>query len=140
MAISLGIQRDVQVDFSISDVKSAIDKVSSASKSFYQIKSKDDVMNTYDMALVGGFAVVVPVKIQLKKVSDTQTQIVLVSNKATDSGNQANTIVDKFMSLVSKALSGEEITEASVSKGKSGCFGVVLFLIGIGAGIFYLLS
>jgi hypothetical protein len=139
MALSMGIQRDVQVSFSISDVKSAIDRVSSVSKAYYQIKSKDDIMNTYDMSLVGGLAVVVPLKVQLKKISDTETQILLTSNKATNTGNQANDIVDKFMGLVSKALSGEEITEEVVSKGKSGCLGFFIFLIGIGAGMVYLL-
>jgi hypothetical protein len=136
MAISLGIKRDVQVDFPISDVKSAIDRVSAASKASYPIKEKDDIMNTYDMSLIGGF-VVVHIKIQLKKVSDTQTEIVLVSNKATNSANQENDIVDKFMSLMSKALAGEEINESVVSKGKAGCLGLLIFLIG---GFIYLLS
>lgn len=139
MALSMGITRDVQVSFSISEVKEAIDKVSAASKAFYQIKSKDDIMNVYNMSLVGGVAVVVPVSIQLKKVSDTETQIILTSNKATNTGNQANDIVDKFMGLVSRALSGEVIDESVVAKSKSGCLGVFLGLVGIGAGIAYML-
>lgn len=140
MALSMGITRDVQVSFSISEVKEAIDKVSAASKAFYQIKSKDDIMNVYNMSLVGGVAVVVLVSIQLKKVSDTETQIILTSNKATNTGNQANDIVDKFMGLVSRALSGEVIDESVVSKGKSGCLGVFIVLLGIGAGMLYFLS
>jgi hypothetical protein len=140
MAISLGIQRDVQVSFPISEVKASIEKVSTASKAFYQIKSKDDIMNSYNMSLMGGVAVFVPIIIQLKKVSETETQIVLTSNKATNTGNQANDIVDKFMGLISKALSGEVIDEATVSKGKSGCLGVSLFLLGIGIAVIYIIS
>ena len=137
MAISLGISRDVQVSFPISDVKAAIDKVSAASKAYYQIKSKDDIMNIYNMALIGGVAVIVPVTIQLKKITDTETQIVISSNKATNTGNQANAIVDKFMGLISKALSGEVIDEKTVSNAKSGCLSVALLLTGVGIAIIY---
>lgn len=140
MAISLGISRDVQVSYPIQEVKSAIEKVSAASKSLYQIENRDDVMNTFSIALVGGLAVIVPVTLQLKKVSDNETQIVLTSNKATNSGNQANSIVDKFMGLISKALSGDVLDEKSASKGKSGCFGATLLLGGIIIGVFFLLS
>lgn len=139
MALSLGISRDIQVSFPISEVKSAIDRVSESSKAFYQIKSKDDIMNIYNMSLVGGLAVIVPVTIQLKKISENETQIILTSNKATNTGNQANTIVDKFLGLISKALAGEEINEETVSQGKSGCLGVSIFLIGLGLGIIYLI-
>jgi hypothetical protein len=90
--------------------------------------------------LVGGFAIVVPVTIQLKKLSEGETQILLTSNKATNSGNQANDIVDKFMGLISRALSGEVIDESVVSKGKSGCLGISLILVGLGIGFVYLLS
>lgn len=140
MATSLGISRDIQVSFPISEVKTSIEKVAASSKAFYQIKMKDDIMNTFSMSLMGGVAVFVPISIQLKKINETETQIILSSNKATNTGNQANDIVDKFLGLVSKALSGEEITEATVSKGKSGCLGSGLFLIGLGVGILYLLS
>jgi len=137
MAISLGISRDIQVSFPISEVKSAIDRVSESSKAFYQIVSKDDVMNIYNMSLVGGFAVIVPVSIQLKKISENETQIIITSNKATNTGNQANDIVNKFLGLISKALSGEVVNEETVSQGKSGCLGVSVFLIGLAVGIIY---
>lgn len=139
MALSLGISRDIQVSFPISEVKSAIDRVSESSKAYYQIKSKDDIMNTYNMSLVGGALVIVPITIQLKKVNESETHILLTSNKATNTGYQANEIVDKFLGLISKALAGEVINEETVSKGKSGCLGVSLFLIGLGIGVIYLI-
>lgn len=139
MALSLGITRDVQVSFPIQEVKSAIENVSKSSKSLYQIEKKDDIMNTYSMALIGGLAVIVPVTIQLKKITETETQIILTSNKATNTGNQANNIVDKFLGLISKALSGEVIEEVSSSKGKSGCLGLSLFLFATGIGMIYLI-
>jgi hypothetical protein len=94
-------------------------------------------MNIYNMSLVGGFAVIVPVSIQLKKISENETQIIITSNKATNTGNQANDIVNKFLGLISKALSGEVVNEETVSQGKSGCLGVSVFLIGLAVGIIY---
>ena len=85
-------------------------------------------MNTFKIALIGGLAVIVPITLQLKKVSDTETQIVLTSNKATNTGNQANNIADAFLGKVSQALSGT-LDEAE-AKSKSGCLGIALFLLG----------
>ena len=140
MAISMGINRDIQVSFSIAEVKAAIEKVAEKSGKYYQIEKRDEVMNTYSIALIGGMAVIVPVNIQLKKVSETETQILLSSNKATNMGNQSNDIVDKFLGLVSKALSGETIDEKVVASNKGGCFGVVLFFILLTASIYFQLS
>jgi len=89
------------------------------------------------MSLVGGALVIVPITIQLKKVNESETHILITSNKATNTGYQANEIVDKFLGLISKALSGEVITEETVSQGKSGCLGVSVFLIGLAVGIIY---
>jgi hypothetical protein len=140
MALSLGISRDVQVSYSISDVKAAVEEVASKSKAKCQIEGRDDVMNTFKIALIGGLAVIVPITLQLKKVSDTETQIVLTSNKATNTGNQANNIADAFLGKVSQALSGT-LDEAE-AKSKSGCLGIALFLLGglfLGfLGVFYL--
>ena len=98
MALSLGITRDVQVSYSISDVKAAVEKVALVSKSKCQIEGRDDVMNTFKIALIGGLLVIVPISLQLKQISETETQIVLTSNKATNTGNQANDIADAFLS------------------------------------------
>jgi hypothetical protein len=141
MALSLGISRDVQVSYSISDVKAAVEEVASKSKAKCQIEGRDDVMNTFKIALIGGLAVIVPITLQLKKVSDTETQIVLTSNKATNTGNQANNIADAFLGKVSQALSGT-LDEAE-AKSKSGCLGIGLFLLGGLSsgllGVFYLI-
>jgi hypothetical protein len=128
MAISLGINREVQVAYSISDIKMAVEEVSSKSKAKCQIEGRNDVMNTFNIALIGGFAVVVPITLQLKKVSDNETQIILTSNKATNSGNQANDIVDAFLEKVSKALSGS--LEGVESNKKAGCLGALVLLLG----------
>lgn len=129
MALSLGITRDVQVSYSISDVKSAVEKVALVSKSKCQIEGRDDVMNTFKIALIGGMLVIVPITLQLKKISETETQIVLTSNKATNTGNQANDIADAFLSKVSQALSGtlEVPVQTQSEPKKMGLFGKIFW-------------
>ncbi|MFN3299395.1 MAG: hypothetical protein ACK41Z_04300 [Sediminibacterium sp.] len=129
MALSLGINRDLQVSFDLSEVKKAIDSVCASSKAKYQIEKKDDNLNYYSIALIGGLAVIVPVNITLKKISETETQITISSEKATYSGNQANDIVDKFLSKISASLSGEEINETSNSSSNKGCLGSLFLML-----------
>lgn len=135
MSVSVGINRDATVDFSISDVKKAIENVSAAAKTKYVMKSKNDLMNSFSLNLVGGL-VVVPVTIQLKKITDSQTQITLVSEKITQSPNQTKEIVDNYLGFISKSLSGETLDEKTI-RGK----GCMVFLIPIVAiGLYFLLN
>jgi len=133
------IKRDLSVNFPIEEVKSSIESVCQNSKSFYQIKDKNDVMNSYTIWLLGGVMVQTPVSIQLKKISDTETSILLNTTKPTTNPNQSNNTIDSFLGLVSKSLSGEVITEESVSKGKSGCLGVTIGLVVIMGSLFSML-
>jgi hypothetical protein len=123
------IKRDLSVNFSIEEVKNSINVVCENSKSFYQIKDKNDIMNSYTIWLLGGVMVQTPVSIQLKKISDTETNILLNTTKPSTNPNQSNNTIDSFLGLVSKSLSGEVITEDSVSKGKSGCLGTIIGMI-----------
>lgn len=129
MSLSTSLRRDIVVSFPIEEVKKSIDIVCEKSKSFYQIKEKNDIMNTYTISLVGGLGLIVPISIQLKKITDNETSIILDCNKVNKTPNQYNEIVDKFLNLISKSLSGEEINESVVSNNKSGCLGLLLFLI-----------
>ena len=138
MPVSVGLNRDMQVSFSIQEVKNAIDVVCTKSKKFYQIKDKNDILNTYSLWLLGG-AVSVSLSVQLRKVSDTETNILLQSNKVSQAPDVAIKIIDNFLGLVSRALGGEVIDENVVAAGKSGCLGVLIFLVGFGAGLLYFL-
>jgi hypothetical protein len=89
------------------------------------------------MSLVGGALIIVPITIKLKKVNESETHILITSNKATNTGYQVNKVVDKFLGLISKPLSVEVITEETVSQGKSECLGVSVFLIELAVGIVY---
>jgi hypothetical protein len=134
MSFAQSINRDLQVSFPISDVKNAIDTVCNASNARCQIEGKDDILNTYSLALIGGLAVIVPVTVQLKKISESETQILLSSTRATNNANQANEIVDNFIGLVSKALSGAPI---EALKGNSGCMVALVSLVVFTASIVY---
>lgn len=123
------IKRDLSVNFSIEEVKNSINLVCQNSKSYYQIKDKNDIMNSYTIWLLGGMMVQTPVSIQLKKISDTETSILLNTTKPSTNPNQSNNTIDSFLGLVSKSLSGEVITEESVSNGKSGCLGTIAGMI-----------
>lgn len=129
MSLSTSLRRDIVVSFSIEDVKKSIDIVCEKSRASYQIKEKNDIMNTYTISLVGGLALIVPCSIQLKKITDEETSIILECNKVNKTPNQYNEIVDKFLNLVSKSLSGEIINENVVAQNKSGCLGLFIFLI-----------
>ena len=125
------VERNFNVNFSIDDVKSAIDRVS-VDLHHYKIENKNDVFNSYTFAMVGGINVVRPT-IQLKKVSDTETNIFM--NCILREGNtiSQNELLDKYFNILSVYLSGDEekIKELSL-KSKSGCFGIIL----IGFGLF----
>lgn len=128
MSLSASLKRDIVVSFPIDEVKKSIELVCEKSRASYSIKEKNDVMNLYTITLVGGL-VVVPCAIQLKKISENETSIILDCNKVNKTPNQYNEIVDKFLLLISKSLSGEVINENVVASNKSGCLGLLLFLI-----------
>ena len=81
MSLSASLKRDIVVSYSIEEVKKSIDLVCEKSRSSYQIKEKNDIMNLYTISLIGGLALIVPCAIQLKKVSDNETSIILECNK-----------------------------------------------------------
>jgi len=133
------ITRDFNLNYSLDDVKKAIELVSELSKKTYTIKSKNEAFNSYSMTLVGGVTVVMP-QIQLKKISDDETNLVLTCTLGHGSASApmtANEIIDKFFMLVGKSLSGEEINEKVIAKEKAGCFTIFIGLTGIGASVLY---
>ena len=136
MAVATEIKRDLSLNFSLVEIKNAIEIVCVNSKSYYQIKDKNDIMNTYTIWLLGGMMVQVPITLQLKKITENETQLFINTTKITTNANQSNQIIDKFLGVVSKALSGEVINEESVAKSKGGCMGMLLLLISAASLIF----
>ncbi|MFN5249415.1 MAG: hypothetical protein ACK5DE_00060 [Bacteroidota bacterium] len=144
--MSTSINRDFTVTHPIEEVKKNIDAVITNSKSTYQLSNKNDVFNTYTINLIGGIELVA-INLQLKKISDTETQVILNSaEKIRNSGHEihVNKIIDGFLNLVAKGLNGETITAEMVASGKAGCMVGALMIVGMGAlsiaGIIYIFN
>ena len=86
MSLSASLKRDIVVSFPIDEVKKSIELVCEKSRASYSIKEKNDVMNLYTITLVGGL-VVVPCAIQLKKISENETSIILDCNEEKHESN-----------------------------------------------------
>ncbi|MHA8108106.1 hypothetical protein [Aquirufa sp. A-Brett2-W8] len=125
------VERNFNVNFSLEEVKVAMDRLSSSSI-HYKIDNKNDVFNSYTMAFVGGVTVVRPT-IQLKKVSDTETNIFMNCILREGNTTSQNELLDKYFNLLGSFLSGdEEKIKELETKAKSGCMGIIL----IGFGLF----
>lgn len=134
------VERNFNVNFSLEEVKVAMDRLSSSSIHF-KIDNKNDVFNSYTMAFVGGITVVRPT-IQLKKVSDIETNIFM--NCVLKEGNtiSQNELLDKYFNLLGSFLSGdEEKIKELETKAKSGCMGIILIGFGLfTSAIYYILN
>lgn len=125
------VERNFNVNFSLEEVKVAMDRLS-ASSIHYKIDNKNDVFNSYTMAFVGGVTVVRPT-IQLKKVSDTETNVFMNCILREGNTTSQNELLDKYFNLLGSFLSGdEEKIKELETKAKSGCMGIIL----IGFGLF----
>ena len=139
MSIALEIKRDISLNLPIEEVKKAIKTVALMSKGKVMIKNENDVMNTFSIQLLGGMMVFVPINIQLKKINENETNLLLNTTKSTNTPNQSNEIIDKFLDNLSKGLKGELVSGDSNSK--KGCFGLILALITVGGlTIYYTIS
>jgi hypothetical protein len=132
MSIALEIKRDITISYPIDEIKLKIRQLCANSKGKVMLKNENDLMNTFSIQLMGGMMVFVPISIQLQKTDDNNTSIHLNTTKSTNTPNQANEIIDKFLDNLSKYLKGE-VTETSNNKG--GCFGVLIIMILLGGGI-----
>lgn len=102
-----------------------MDRLSSSSI-HYKIDNKNDVFNSYTMAFVGGVTVVRPT-IQLKKVSDTETNIFMNCILREGNTTSQNELLDKYFNLLGSFLSGdEEKIKELETKAQSGCMGIIL--------------
>jgi hypothetical protein len=135
MATALKLERELQVSFSVNDVKKSIDNVCEFKKTKYQLKEKNDVLNSYSIVLFDGFSIIIPLNIQLKKVSDNETEIKIVSDKATNQAYGAGQLLDKFLATLSKSLSGETLVEEQ----KKGCLSSFIGIVAIGGSLVYYL-
>lgn len=132
------VTRDFNLNYSIEEVKKSIELICELSSSTFTIKSKNDAFNSYTMTMVGGLTVVNP-QIQLKKVSEQETNLVLTCNFKNGNTIASTEIIDKFFVLVGKSLTGENIDKETIAKEKAGCFTIIIGIVGIGSPLVYYL-
>jgi hypothetical protein len=89
------------------------------------LKNENDLMNTFTLQLLGGLLVFVPITIQLKQISEKETNFSLVTTSTSNTPNQSNEIIDNFLNNISKVLSGD----VSDLSNKKGCVILLPFLI-----------
>ncbi len=133
------VERTFNLNYPIQDIKNSIELLSSVNPK-YVIDSKNDIFNTYTLALVSGILVIRPT-IQLKGISANETSITL--NCIFREGNTvtSNEIIDAYLNLLGKSLSGEEITSETIKANNKGCFTILIGITGfITTAIYYMIS
>lgn len=128
------IRRDYTLNYSIDKIKESIEIVCNNSTGSFQIKSKNEAFNSYSFSFVKMLSVL-PVNIQLIKISDEQTRIDLSATPGQSLSRTptfTNGMLDTFLDLVSKVITGQIIYKPKIitqsDKNKS-TFGATLFLI-----------
>ena len=110
-------KREIDLDFNVNEIKTKIDNISKASISAHS-GMMFGIMN-----------------ITLKKIEDNKTTYITETMPATGSRVEATILSrmqDDFLTILSKALSGEEVNQKLIKENKSGCLGIIiLFFLSI---------
>ena len=127
-------KREIDLDFNVNEIKTKIDNISKASTGSYMIQDKNDIINTYRISVHSGMMFGI-MNITLKKIEDNKTTYITETMPATGSRVDATILSrmqDDFLTILSKALSGEEVNQKLIKENKSGCLGIIiLFFLSI---------
>ncbi|GAO44734.1 hypothetical protein [Flavihumibacter petaseus] len=124
-------KRELELDYSLSEIKQKIDAIIEASVGSYLLRDKNEVFHTYRIAAVNGMLSGI-MSITLKNSGENKTLFVTEIAPAAGAKVESATLgrlQDEFLNILGKALSGEEITRDLVKKNKAGCMGIVVTLI-----------
>jgi hypothetical protein len=125
---NIKIERDLDLDFSVSDIKSNIERI--IPLGVYTKHSQNDVFNTYRNGKMDGFEVV-NFNITIKKIDENKCNLKLdCIENIRNSGHEiiVNRILDNFLDRLGKSLTGVTDDEIKLASNK-GCFGLVLLLL-----------
>jgi len=142
-------QKEITVDFSIENVKSAILKLPKLLDSC-KVINEDHVLKIYDLQFTSFMSLGNKLSITLTELSENKTKIIVNTTRMVGVFNEpnevssANTDYTKMTQALSKLLSNPNITEDEMkqySKSKSNAnFHIVLFIIFIIAMLYIFLS
>jgi hypothetical protein len=125
---NIKIERDLELEFSVSDIKSNIERI--IPLGIYTKHSQNDVFNTYRISKMDGFEIV-SFNVTIKKIDDNKSNLKLdCIENVRNSGHEAivNRILDNFLDRLGKSLTGLGDEEIKLASNK-GCFGLVLLLL-----------
>ena len=131
--------RELHLDFSIVDIKEKINAIVQASVGSYQMLDKNDILHTYRIAAVSGLLSGI-ISVTLKKIDDNKTE--WKSEIMNAAGGRADAAVlaryqDEFLTILSKALAGEEVNSQLIKNNKSGCLGIIISIILLASVLLY---
>lgn len=125
---NIKIERDLDLDFSVNEIKSSIERV--IPLGIYTKHNQNDVFNTYRISKMDGFEIVT-FNVTIKKIDENKSNLKLdCIENIRNSGHEAivNRILDNFLDRLGKSLSGLTDEEIKVASNK-GCFGLILLLL-----------
>ena len=111
-------KREIDLDFNVNEIKTKIDNISKASTGSYMIQDKNDIINTYRISAHSGMMFGI-MNITLKKIEDNKTTYITETMPATGSRVDATILSrmqDDFLTILSKALSGEEVNQKLIKE------------------------
>lgn len=112
------IRREFTLSFPVDKIKQAIEDACRTSTGSYQIKDRNAVFNSYSVSLVKMLSVL-PITIQLKKVSETETLIDLsavTGPQLSKSPTFVSQMIDEFLKKVGDFVSGKLIVNTTPPK------------------------
>lgn len=125
------INRTFVVPYPIERVKTAIEVTVAKSTGTYNIKNRNDMINSYFIVMTGTALTFARCNVQLKAMNDNETEFKLDTTDTTESAmTVSNATVDKFINKLTENIqSGEELTEELKKTGGNGCMIIIIFLV-----------
>jgi hypothetical protein len=136
------INRTFTLPYNLEKVKEGIEVISKKSAGTYNIKSQNDIINSYHIVMTGTALTFARCNIQLKKISEEETEFRLDTiDTNPNSLYVSNETVDKFINkLTTSVQSGEVMTPEHAKKTKGGCATMVVGFIVCAVVIFFIVT
>jgi len=136
------INRTFTLPYSLEKVKEGIEVISAKSTGTYNIKTRNDVINSYHIVMTGTALTFARCNVQLKKINENETEFKLDTiDTNQNSLNVSNETVDKFINKLTTSIqSGEVMTPDLTKKAKGGCATMVVGFIVVSVIVFLIAS
>ncbi len=123
-------KKELTLQFNIEKVKQCINQIISTKPGRFQVFDKNNVFNTYCFASMSKYAGII--NVTLTKTDDEKTLALFEATPMVGSYQDIatlTTILDEFLQILSKALTGEPVTEQFIAANTKGCLSSIIFLL-----------